>query len=121
MAYMASMGYQGGTVFFIAGLEAMTSILFLLPSTRRLGLLLLSAYLGGAIAAHLSIHRLVTGGPFLVFMATHRYIGAIEPTIVLLPAWIGMWLRSRQITVNDSGHKISRAELRTSSSNLQSA
>jgi uncharacterized membrane protein YphA (DoxX/SURF4 family) len=92
VAYMASMGFEGGTFFLVAVLELIVAVLFLVPATRRIGLLLVSSYLGGAIAAHLSVHRFFVGGPFLVYMATHPYIGALVPTAVLTAGWAGIWL-----------------------------
>jgi hypothetical protein len=92
VAYMASMGFEGGTFWIVAVLELLSAILFLVPATRRLGLLLVSSYLGGAIAAHLAVHRFFTGGPFLVYMAIHPYVGATVPSIVLLTAWVGVAL-----------------------------
>jgi len=92
VAYMASMGFEGGTFFLVAVLELLSAVLFLLPTTRWIGLLLVSSYMGGAIAAHLAVHRFFTGGPFLVYMATHPYVGALVPSIVLAAGWIGMWL-----------------------------
>lgn len=89
VAYMASMGFEGSTFYVAAVLELLGAILFLVPATRRLGLLLVSSYLGGAIAAHLAVHRFFTGGPFLVYMAMHPYVGAIVPSMVLLAGWIG--------------------------------
>lgn len=93
LAYMGSLGYRDGTFFFIAGLEFAIAILFWLPATRRSpGILLVSAYFGGAIAAHLAAHPYVSGGPFLVYMITHPYFGALEPGVFLAAAWIGTWL-----------------------------
>jgi hypothetical protein len=92
VAYMASMGFEGSTFYVVAILELLSAILFLVPATRRLGLLLVSSYLGGAIAAHLAVHRFFTGGPFLVYMATHPYVGAIVPSVVLFAGWIGVGL-----------------------------
>ena len=91
--YMGSMGYEGGTFFFVAALELFCAVLFLLPATRPLGLLLVSSYLGVAIASHVAFHRTTVGGPFLTFMATHRYVGALEPAFVLALAWLGAWLQ----------------------------
>jgi hypothetical protein len=93
IAYMASMGYEGGTYYFIAVLEMLIAIVFLLPSTRSVGLLLLSGYLGGAISAHLAIHRFNAGGPFLVYMANHPYVGALMPGVLLVLAWMGIGMR----------------------------
>ena len=92
VAYMASMGFERDTFYVVALLELVSAVLFLVPATRRLGLLLVSSYLGGAIAAHLAVHRSFTGGPFLVYMAMHPYIGALVPATVLTAGWVGTWL-----------------------------
>lgn len=93
VAYMGSMGYQGAALFLIAGLELFCAILFLLPATRVYGLLLVSAYFGGAISAHLAHHPPVVGGPFLTYMSMHPYAGSLVPSLVLACAWAGIWLR----------------------------
>ena len=93
VGYMNFLGYEHGTFFLIAGLEFLTAILFLIPSTRSAGLLLVSSYFGGAISAHLANHPFVAGGPFLLFNANHHYLGTLPPTVFLASAWIGIWLR----------------------------
>ena len=93
VAYMGFLGYQNSTLLLIAGLELMIATLFLLPSTRPAGLLLVSAYFGGAIASHLATHPLVSGGPFLEFNARHPYLGTLPATVFLASAWMGVWLR----------------------------
>lgn len=97
VAYMASMGFEGGTFHLVAVLELISAVLFLFPVTRRLGLLLVSSYLGGAIAAHLAVHRFFTGGPFLVYMAMHPYVGALVPSTVLAAGWVGTWLSPAEL------------------------
>ena len=92
MAYLASMGYEGGTVFVIAAAEMAIAILYLVPATRRAGLLLISAFLGGAVASHIAIHRTFSGGPFITFMAYHPYTGALIPGALLVIAWAGDYL-----------------------------
>ncbi len=94
VAYLRYLGFENGTLYFVAILELITSVLFLMRSTRSLGLLLVWGYLGGAIAAHIGNHPFDgTGNPFLRFMATYHYIGAIEPALFLVCGWIGVWLR----------------------------
>ena len=66
----------GGKIVLLGILEATTAALFLLPRTRSLGLLLISAFLGGAIATHVQ-HGLLP----------------LPPAIVLALAWAGVWLR----------------------------
>jgi hypothetical protein len=53
VAQMAELGFDGPRLMIIAVLELASAALLLLPKTRPFGLLLVSAYLGGAIAAHL--------------------------------------------------------------------
>jgi hypothetical protein len=76
---MAAMGFGGTKLLFIALLELASAALFLLPLTRSFGLLLVSSYLGGAIATHVQHDQ-----PILV------------PSILLLVIWLGVWLRHRE-------------------------
>ena len=101
VAYMASMGFEGRTFFVVAVLELISAVLFLIPATRRCGLLLVSSYMGGAVAAHLAVHRFYTGGPFLVYMAVHPYVGALIPSAVLVAGWVGTWLLEGAAAKND--------------------
>ena len=73
---MAGLGFDGGKLVFIAVLEIMSALLFAYPRTRTFGLLMVSAYLGGAIAAHIG----------------HDQTG-LQPAIVLALIWLGTWLR----------------------------
>jgi DoxX-like protein len=95
LTYLASMGYEDADVYLIAVIEAATALLLLYPRTRRVGLLMASAYLGGAVAAHLAIHRFTTNDPFVAFMATHTHIGTLEPGVLLAALWFGTWLSER--------------------------
>jgi len=77
-----AIGYEGHRLIFIAVLEAFSATLFLIPRTRSLGLLLVSAYLGGAIAAHVG-----HGQP----------LAAVRPAIFLGVIWCVSWLRHPEI------------------------
>lgn len=90
--YMGSMGYQDGTYYVIAAGELVIAVMLLVARSRWLGLLLASAYLGGAVAAHVAIHRYAVGGPFLEFMATNPFVGALLPGAFLALLWAGAWL-----------------------------
>ena len=96
VAYMSYLGYEHDTLFFVATLELLTAIAFFFRPTRSAGLLLVSAYFGGAIAAHLANHPFAGGGPFLAFNANHHYLGTLPATLFLTFAWIGVWLRHPQ-------------------------
>ena len=91
--FMRSMGYEHGTYFLIACLELLSAVLLGLRSTRPLGLLLVSSYLGGAIAAHLADHPNIAGGAEVAYLLSHPYVGLLLPAAVLAAAWTGVWLR----------------------------
>lgn len=90
---MASLGYEGGAYFLVAGLELMVAIIFWVRATRLLGLLLVSAYLGGAISAHLADgHISHARSSNMAFMLGHPLAGVIPAGLFLVSAWIGTWL-----------------------------
>jgi hypothetical protein len=76
VAQMNSVGFLGEKVTFVAILELVSALLFLIPATRSAGLLLVSSFLGGAIATHLQ-----HGQPIL------------PPSIMLILLWVGAWMR----------------------------
>jgi hypothetical protein len=57
--------------------EIASALLYLFPKTNKVGTLLLSSYMGGAIIIHM------TGG-----------IGIVMPVVVLLLIWVGFYLRN---------------------------
>lgn len=65
-----------GRVRLIGFGEAASALLFLVPQTRPLGLLLVSGLLGGAIATHMQ----------------HR-ISYLQPSVFLAVVWLAVWLR----------------------------
>lgn len=87
---MAAMGFDGGRLTFVAVLEIVSAVLFLVPFSRSLGLLLVSAFLGGAIATHLQ-----HGQPIY------------QPAFVLFLIWLGAWLRHPQILWSLQGRTLS--------------
>ena len=94
IAYMASLGYKDRAYFLIAGLELLVAIVFYLRPTRLLGLLLVSAYFGGAISAHLATSRpSFARSPYMAYMLSHPAAGIIPAGVFLASAWIGVWLR----------------------------
>lgn len=80
VSQLESMGFDGNKLMFIALLEVISALLFLTPLTRSVGLLLVSAYLGGAIATHLQHDQPM-----------------IQPAFVLSVVWFGAWLRHRGV------------------------
>jgi len=110
LTYLGSMGFVDADVYLIAGIELATALLLFFPRTRGFGLLMASAYLGGAVAAHLAIHRFTTDDPFVAFMAMHTHIGTLEPGVVLAALWFGTWLSQRPVrgVATTQAHRILR-------------
>ena len=79
-AELGAMGFDSHKLLVIGILEIFCAVLFLFTSTRPLGLLLVSSYMGGAIATHLQ-HSLPVA----------------QPAFVLALMWLGVWLRHPQV------------------------
>jgi hypothetical protein len=77
---LEAMGFFGHRLMAIAVLEMISAILFLILSTRSFGLLMISAYLGGAIATHIG-----------------HGSSPVQPGVVLISLWLGAWLRHPEI------------------------
>ena len=82
VAELGAMGFNGHKLTFIALLEVTSAVLFLVPFTRSVGLLLLSSFMGGVIATHLQ-HE-----PF-------RSI--VGPSAFLALLWLGAVLRHGEV------------------------
>ena len=76
----AQLGYPVSTVFLIGFIELVCVAAYAIPATSVLGALLLTGYLGGAVATHLRLEN-----PFL----THT----LFPLYVALFVWGGLFLR----------------------------
>jgi hypothetical protein len=77
---LAANGFPPDKAMFVAFLELSSAALFLFPATRAVGLLLVSSFLGGAIATHLQHSQSIA-----------------PPSILLLLLWLGAWLRHPEI------------------------
>jgi hypothetical protein len=75
---MALEGITGEKLVMVATLELLSALLFLYPKTRSVGLMVLSAFLGGAIATHV----LMGESP-----------AAVPAALFLTLAWLGTFLR----------------------------
>ena len=75
---MAAAGFSGSKILLVATLGFSSAVLFLLPRSRSIGVLLLSSFLGGAICLHVQ---------------RNEYTKALAPAILLTLAWIGTFLR----------------------------
>jgi DoxX-like family len=78
------LGYPANTVLVIGVIELVCLVLYLLPRTSVLGALVLTGYLGGAIATHVRV-----GSP----LPTHT----LFPIYVALMVWGGLYLRENRL------------------------
>jgi hypothetical protein len=79
-AFVNKFGYPEHSLVGIGLLELSCALLYAVPRTSVLGALLLTAYLGGAVATHVRV-----GDVFLM------------PVVVGVLVWIGMYLRDPRI------------------------
>ncbi len=77
------MGYPESAVFYLGIVLSLAVVLYAIPRTMLLGGLLLTAWLGGAVATHL-IHRDAT--PF-----------TIAPIVVGMLVWVSIVLRNENV------------------------
>lgn len=71
---------DSGTIVTLGLIQAVSLALYLIPRSSVLGAVLLTGYLGGAIATHLRV-----GSPLLTHTLFGVYVG--------LATWSGLWLR----------------------------
>lgn len=78
----AALGWPGtlGMAHLLGGVLLIAALLYAVPRTAVLGAILLTAYLGGAVAAHVRI-----GNPLFSHTLFGVYLGVI--------LWAGVWLR----------------------------
>jgi hypothetical protein len=79
-----ALGYPAESVMWIGVIELVCLVLYLIPRTAVLGALLMTGYLGGAIATHVRI-----SSPLL----THTFF----PIYVALLLWAGVYLRDERL------------------------
>ena len=80
------LGYQPETIFGIGVVLLTCVVIYLIPRTAPIGALLLTAYLGGAVATHVRV-----GNPLF----TH----VLFPTYVAALLWGGLLLRNPALRV----------------------
>jgi hypothetical protein len=83
---MATLGWpsDAATARLLGVLTVGSALLYAVPRTSFLGALLVTAYLGGAVATHARI-----GSPLLTHTLFAVYLG--------LMAWSGLWLRDPRV------------------------
>jgi hypothetical protein len=73
-----------GTVYLLAALLLGSTLLYAIPRTAVLGAILITGYLGGAVATHVRV-----GSPLFTHILFGVYLGVI--------AWGGLWLRDPRV------------------------
>ena len=81
---VSELGYSEHHILIHGILALSVTILYAIPRTAFLGAVLLTAYLGGAIASHLRIDN-----PLVSHTLFPVYVGLI--------AWLGLWLREGKL------------------------
>ena len=86
METMAALGWpsDAGTARVLGLLTIGGALLYAWPRTAIVGALLLTAYLGGAVATHVRV-----GSPLLTHVFFGLYVG--------LAMWAGLWLRDARL------------------------
>jgi hypothetical protein len=80
-AGFANFGIPEDVIFGIGAAAFVSALLYLIPRTAVLGAVLLTGYLGGAVATHVRIHD-----PVLV-----------APLIVGILIWLGLYLQDERL------------------------
>lgn len=78
-----AIGYPASAVLLIGVLQGIAVVLYVVPWTAFLGGLLLTAYLGGAVAAHIRMEDSVAHG--------------LTPVLYAVALWAALFLRSERI------------------------
>ncbi len=78
--FVGKFGYPQSTLLWIGVLELACTLLYLIPRTAVLGAILLTGYLGGAIATHVRV--------------SDAFLG---PLVLGVLVWAGLYLRDERI------------------------
>jgi hypothetical protein len=85
-AHSVQLGFPADLIFTIGVIELACLAVYLIPQTSALGAVLLTGFLGGAIATHFRVED-----PLLGFTLFPVYVGAL--------AWAGLLLRDNRLRV----------------------
>lgn len=84
VAGTVDLGFPESSVRALGVILALCVVTYLLPRISILGAILLTGYLGGAVATHVRV-----GSPLLTHVLFPVYVGAV--------AWGGLWLRDTRL------------------------
>jgi hypothetical protein len=80
----SQLGYPVNALSGIGMVEIVCLVLYLIPRTAPIGVILWTGYLGGAIATHVRV-----GNPLFSHVLFPIYVAAL--------LWAGLWLRDRRV------------------------
>ena len=78
------LGYQDGVIVPLGILLLACTTLYIIPKTSVLGAILLTGYLGGAVATHVRV-----ANPLFTHQLFPVYLGVL--------IWLGLWLRDSRV------------------------
>lgn len=78
--FTGTFGYPGDVALYIGIVEISCAVIYFIPPTAILGAVLLTGYLGGAVATHVRIHD-----------------SFIAPAIIGVFVWLGVFLREPRV------------------------
>ncbi len=78
------LGYQESVIVPLGVILLVCTVLYIIPRTSVLGAILLTGYLGGAVATHVRI-----ANPLFTHQLFPVYLGAL--------LWLGLWLRDPRV------------------------
>jgi hypothetical protein len=79
-----SLGYQESVILPLGILLLVCTVLYIVPKTSVLGAILLTGYLGGAVATHVRV-----ANPLFTHQLFPVYLGVL--------IWLGLWLRDTRV------------------------
>ena len=79
-----NLGYPASVVFPLGIVMLVCVLLYVIPQSSVLGAILMTAYLGGAVATHVRV-----GNPLFSHVLFPTYIGVL--------AWLGLFLRDERL------------------------
>ena len=83
VAGATGMGYPESSVFKLGVILLVSSVLYAIPRTATIGAILLTAWLGGAVATHV-IHK-------------DPVINTVFPVVFGVLIWFALWLRDARV------------------------
>ncbi len=83
LAASADLGFSASTIEGIGALLLACTLLYIIPRTAILGAMLLTGYLGGAVAAEVRV--------------AHPFFECLFPVILAMVVWAGIFLRNPEL------------------------